>query len=46
MTGTIVPSPGAGQVQELQVDSLEILGECNPDVGLICFLCARSLMLV
>ncbi|KAH0826658.1 hypothetical protein J3R83DRAFT_5044 [Lanmaoa asiatica] len=31
MTGTIVVSPGAGQAQELQVDSLEILGECNPD---------------
>lgn len=36
MTGTIVASPGAGQAQELQVDSLEILGECNPDVSLGC----------
>ena len=34
MSGTIVASPGAGQAQELQVDSLEILGECNPDVSL------------
>ncbi|KAG8216894.1 hypothetical protein J3R82DRAFT_7164, partial [Butyriboletus roseoflavus] len=31
MAGTIMASPGAGQAQELQVDSLEILGECNPD---------------
>ena len=34
MTGTVVASPGAGQAQELQVDALEILGECNPDVSL------------
>ena len=36
MMGTIVASPGAGQAQELQVDSLDILGECNPDVSLRC----------
>lgn len=36
MTGSIVASPGAGQAQELQADSLEILGECNPDVSLGC----------
>lgn len=36
MSGSIVTSPGAGQAQELQVDSLEILGECNPDVSLGC----------
>lgn len=42
MTGTIVASPGAGQAQELKVDSLEILGECNPDVSFRC-LTLRSL---
>jgi len=46
MTGTIVASPGAGQAHELQVDSLKILGECNPDVSLRSALdslvCSRS----
>ncbi|KAF8137538.1 hypothetical protein EV363DRAFT_1428417 [Boletus edulis] len=32
MTGSLVTSPGAGQAHELKVDSLEIVGECNPDV--------------
>ncbi|KIJ12198.1 hypothetical protein PAXINDRAFT_118299 [Paxillus involutus ATCC 200175] len=31
MTGSIVASRGSGQAKELQVDSVEVLGECNPE---------------
>ncbi|KAF9236681.1 hypothetical protein BU15DRAFT_89065 [Melanogaster broomeanus] len=31
MTGSMVASRGPGQANELQVDSVEVLGECNPE---------------
>ena len=31
LTGTLIESQGAGQAVELQVSSIEILGEANPD---------------
>ena len=31
LTGTLIESQGSGQAVELQVESLEILGEANPD---------------
>jgi aspartyl/asparaginyl-tRNA synthetase len=32
LTGKLTKSPGAGQDHELQVDAVEVLGECDPDV--------------
>jgi asparaginyl-tRNA synthetase len=32
VTGTLVASEGKGQSVELMVDSLEVLGDCNPEV--------------
>ncbi|KIJ61659.1 hypothetical protein HYDPIDRAFT_136994 [Hydnomerulius pinastri MD-312] len=32
MTGSLVASRGLGQAKELQVESLDVLGECNPEI--------------
>lgn len=34
--GTLTQSIGSGQDVELQVDQVELLGECNPDVRYYC----------
>lgn len=36
LTGKLTESPGAGQDHELQVDAVEVLGECDQDVGSYC----------
>lgn len=36
LTGKLTESPGAGQDHELQVDAVEVLGECDPDVSSHC----------
>lgn len=33
MFGSLVDSRGKGQAKELQVDSIDVLGECDPEVG-------------
>jgi asparaginyl-tRNA synthetase len=33
LTGKLTESPGAGQKHELQVDAVDILGECDPEVS-------------
>lgn len=44
LTGKLTESPGAGQSHELQVDALEVLGECDPEVSrLLLFLIGRSI---
>jgi hypothetical protein len=32
LTGVLVPSPGSGQDNELLAESVEVLGECDPEV--------------
>lgn len=36
LKGTLVPSPAKGQAMELKVDSVDILGDCDPSVGKCC----------
>ena len=33
MFGSLVDSRGKGQAKELQVDTIDVLGECDPEVG-------------
>jgi hypothetical protein len=34
LTGKLVESPGAGQEHELQVDVVDVLGGCDPEVSM------------
>lgn len=33
LTGTLTDSLGAGQAKELQVQAVDVVGECNPEVS-------------
>lgn len=37
LTGRLTESPAAGQDKELQVEAVDILGECNPEVPIPSF---------
>jgi aspartyl/asparaginyl-tRNA synthetase len=32
LTGVLIPSPGGGQNEELVVETVEVLGACDPEV--------------